>query len=106
WEDYRLDVAAALLRNVVVCTPEYLCYYRVDTEGKLSRDRNRHHAKLLYSVDGILQTIWKSGQSFPSFDCVVARIEGKYLSCLIELNDHDQIKQMCRNASNVKLFPR
>src|SRR5690606_4887804 len=42
WEDYRLDISASLLRNVVACTPEYLCYYRVGSDDKLSASGDGH----------------------------------------------------------------
>lgn len=104
WEDYRMDVSAALITNQVGCTPEYLCYYRVDSGEKLSVNLKRDYLKLLYSVVGILRTIVDSQARFPGYDCVMAKLANKYLTCLIKLNDNPAV-QGYYDLICVKLLP-
>lgn len=104
WEDYRMDVSAALLDNRIGTTPEYLCLYRVDSEEKLSDTLDRDYFKTLQSVDGILRTIYISQKRFPEFDCVMAKMRNKYLTCLIKLNREPAIEGYYE-PPHTKMFP-
>jgi hypothetical protein len=106
WEDYRMDVAAALINNYVGCTPEYLCFYRVDSQEKLSIVSQGHYLNQLKSVDGILRSIWESKKTFPEFDCAIAKLTDRYLTCLIKLNGDSAFGYLAANAARVKLFPK
>lgn len=99
-----MDVSAALINNRVGCTLEYLCYYRVDSDEKLST-QNPDYLRTLYSVDGILRTIFQSGKKFPAFEFVIAKMANKYLTCLIQLNNDPAVGNYCSGVPYVKLFP-
>lgn len=105
WEDYRMDVSAALLNNQIGCTPEYLCFYRVDSGEKLSVSLERDFLKILYSVEGIMKTISNSRKRFPGYDCVMAKLTNKYLTCLIKLNSDPAIDVYYEN-SRIKPLPQ
>lgn len=82
WEDYRLDITMGLIHNVIACTPDYLCFYRVDSSKKLSRDDAARNSRLLESIQGILQSLKKSGANFEGSAKVERRLLTKYVGCL------------------------
>lgn len=104
WEDYRMDVSAAVINNQIACTPEYLCFYRVDSGEKLSVSLERDYLKILYSVQGTIKTFSDSRKRFPGYNCVMAKLTNKYLTCLIKLNS-DPAVNLYYESSRMRSIP-
>lgn len=84
WEDYFFDIRVGLRNNQIRCLPKYYCFYRMDSQEKISNDKSLERAISKTKIIGqIIELLRVEGVDKPWKTYSIATFKIKFLSQII-----------------------